>query len=268
MGTKAGKLGGLCLLIALAGWPSVVLAQYTIVLKSGRRITVQSYREEKGMVKFHGFGGEVAIAKDQIQSIVKGAATGRPLSTLGELSGLPPAEDAKRGAAKPKAEKAVGAEGGEAAPPPEKPEDLKAKEEKAYQDKLRQINTELKAARERYALATRRSSGPEPTLLTSEEAIAARTEDLRSRLRDRQHSPSDPGSAKLLTPSPFSGQPPSEIELRGGAAAPTVDAPLPGYTAREKELSDLRARIVQLETDRQRLIEEMRSKGFNALFLE
>ena len=41
------------------------------MLKNGRQITVQSYREEESMIKFQGFGGEIGIAKDQLQTIRK-----------------------------------------------------------------------------------------------------------------------------------------------------------------------------------------------------
>ena len=44
-------------------------ADYTIVLKNGRRFNVQNFREEAGIVKLHGFGGEISIPKDQIQTI-------------------------------------------------------------------------------------------------------------------------------------------------------------------------------------------------------
>ena len=49
-------------------------AEYVLVLKNGRQITVQSYREEGSMIKFQGFGGEIGIAKDQLQAIQKSGA--------------------------------------------------------------------------------------------------------------------------------------------------------------------------------------------------
>ena len=39
------------------------------MLKNGRQITVQSYREEGSMIKFTGLGGEIGISKDQVQTI-------------------------------------------------------------------------------------------------------------------------------------------------------------------------------------------------------
>ena len=54
----------------LVCWSGSVLADYTIVLKNNRRITVKNYWEESGMVKFRGLGGEIGIGKQQIHSIV------------------------------------------------------------------------------------------------------------------------------------------------------------------------------------------------------
>src|SRR5438094_8284422 len=47
-------------------------ADYTLILKNGRRITVQSYREEGGTIKFQRLCGEIGIEKNQIQAIRKG----------------------------------------------------------------------------------------------------------------------------------------------------------------------------------------------------
>jgi hypothetical protein len=49
----------------------------------------------------------------------------------------------------------------------------------------------------------------------------------------------------------------------------SLDAP-PAYTERQRELSDLRSQISQIETERDRIIDEMRAKGFEvgSLFLE
>jgi len=54
----------------LVCWSGSVLADYTIVLKNNRRITVKNYWEESGMVKFRGLGGEIGIGKQQVHSIV------------------------------------------------------------------------------------------------------------------------------------------------------------------------------------------------------
>ncbi len=54
----------------LVCWSGSLLADYTIVLKNNRRITVKNYWEESGMVKFHALGGKIGIGKRQIYSIV------------------------------------------------------------------------------------------------------------------------------------------------------------------------------------------------------
>jgi hypothetical protein len=47
-------------------------------------------------------------------------------------------------------------------------------------------------------------------------------------------------------------------------SVPKVTGPLPPYTERQKELSDLRSQTLQLEKDRERLIEEMKQKNFDS----
>ena len=51
-------------------------ADYVLVLKNGRQITVQSYREEGSMIKFTGLGGEIGISKEQIETVRKTDAGG------------------------------------------------------------------------------------------------------------------------------------------------------------------------------------------------
>ncbi len=267
----------------LLGFPGFLSADYTLVLKNGRRITVQSYREDGGMIKFPGLGGEIGIGRDQVQSILKAGereTQGMSLSGTERPQGGPATlgQEGKPEAGKGPAGQAVGegkeaGAGQKALSPEEKLAQERTKEEKDYQDKVKQITEQIKSARDRFALSTRGSSGPEPTLLNSEEAIRARTDDLISRLRDAQHNPSGPsdaGGINLLTPSPFSGVPPTTTELRPGQVVPRVDAPLPGYTGKEKELSDMRNQINQLTNDRERLIQQMKQKNFDTggLFLE
>src|SRR3989442_14104665 len=261
-------------LLAVFCWTAPLFADYILVLKNGRRITVESYREEGGMVKFRGLGGEIGISKDQVQSILKeGASEGEGqnlrLPTAAESSSIPasasPEEKPKIDEKKDVKEKLL--------TPEEKLAEERAKEESEYRNKVAKITEELKAARDRYGLTTGGSGGPDPTLLNSEEAIRARTDDLNSRLRDAQYNPggpSDAGGVRLSTPSPFTGAPPSTIELRPGEVIPRVDSPLPSYTQKERELSDLRNQINQLTKEREKLIEEMRQKNFNtgSLFLE
>ena len=63
-------------------------ADYVLVLKNGRQITVQSYREEGSMVKFTGLGGEIGISKDQIQTVREVGAEGTSGLNLRELERL------------------------------------------------------------------------------------------------------------------------------------------------------------------------------------
>lgn len=252
-------------------WSGPLFAEYTLVLKNGRRITVQSYREESGMIKFYGLGGEIGIGRDQIQTILKAGGSeekGMVLPGVGGPPAVPLGEakvEEKRETPTEAKEKVLTAE--------EKLAEEKAKEEREYQSKVKEITEQIKTARDRYSIATRGSSGPEPTLLNTEEAIKARTDDLISRLRDAQHNPSGPsdaGGVKLSTPSPFAGAPPTTTELRPGAVIPRVDVPLPTYTGKERELSELRNQINQLQRERERLIEQMKQKNFEtgSLFLE
>lgn len=234
--------------------PESLFADYTLVLKNGRRITVQSYREEGGVIKFPGLGGEIGIGREQVQSILKaGEPESRGMSVLGTerpSAGPAKAGQEETGQAPAGQAKGEGKEAG-AGQTQEKvltPEEEKAKEEKEFQNKVKQLTEQIKAARDRFALSTRGSSGPEPTLLNTEEAIRARTDDLTTRLRDAG-----------LVPG-----------LRPGATTPGVEVPLPGYSGTQKELSDLRNQLDQLSKERERLIEQMKQKNFNtgSLFLE
>jgi len=234
-----------------------LFADYTLVLKNGRRITVQSYREEGGMIKFPGLGGEIGIGREQVQSILKaGESESRGMSVLGTERAAPRGvptgqetkpEPGKVPAGQAKAE-AKDAGAGQTQDKVLSPEEEKAKEEKEFQSKVKQLTEQIKAARDRFATSTRGSSGPEPTLLNTEEAIRARTDDLTTRLRDAG-----------LVPG-----------LRPGATTPGVEVPLPGYSGTQKELSDLRNQVNQLSKEREGLIEQMKQKNFDtgSLFLE
>jgi hypothetical protein len=222
-----------------------VCAEYTLVLKNGRRITVESYREEGGMIKFKGFGGEIGINRDQIEKILRGEGEGSRGMVIGEER-APPSEPPSVGeTATEKGERPAGT--------PETPQsseeklaEERAKEEKEYQERVKALTEQIKTLRDRYALATRGTTGPEPSAPTSEEELKARQDDLVSRLRDAQQA------------------------AAGSAAAPSVKTPLPGYTGKQKELSDMRNRLYQLEKERDKLIGEMKQKNFDtgSLFLE
>ena len=120
----------LLLTLLLCSWTGPVWADYTLVLKNGRRITVQSYREEGRMIKFRGLGGDIGISKDQIQSIQK-ADPGEPALEQTQLQ-----------------EPAAGPQAAERSLTPE---EEKAKEEKEYQQKLVELTGQLKEVRDRYS---------------------------------------------------------------------------------------------------------------------
>ena len=245
---------------------SPALADYTLLLKNGRRITVQSYREEGSVIKFRGLGGEVGISKDQIQSIEQARDA--------EPGGLKPSDSGSRPTSTASAQQAPPEERA-ATPQPEarqlSPDEERAKEEREYQQKVSAVTEQLRAVRDQYSQATRGSTGQEPSLLANPEAIKVLNDDAMARSLDAQSSPVDPGVVRLLTPSPFSSLPPTTTDLNASAPIGTpFYSPPPAYTERQKELSDLRNQALQLEQNRQKLIDEMKQKNFStgSLFLE
>jgi hypothetical protein len=237
----------LLLPVSVYCWTVPALADYTLILKNGGRITVQTYREEGRMIKFHDLGGEISISKDQIQSIEKAAQMPPPQQP--ELQGP---------AAAP-----------QAAERPLTPEEERAKEEKEYQQKLMEVTGQLKEVQDRYSQLLRGTISPEPSQLVTEEQIKASRADVISRFRDATSNPSEPAPVRLLTPSPFSSLPPTITEERPPARAPTAYENLP-YTETQKEFSELRNQAIELDKERERLISEMRQKNLSigSLFLE
>ena len=229
-------------------WTAPVAADYSLVLKNGRRITVESYREEGRMIKFYGLGGEIGISKDQIQSIEK----------VGQVQPSLQSTQLDEPAAAPQfAERTLS------------PEEEKAKEERAYQQKLLEITSQLKEVRDRYSQLLRGTTSPEPTALVTEEQIKASQADVISRFRDATSRPSEPAPVRLLTPSPFSSLPPTIIEEQPPPRAPTTYENLPTNET-QKEFSELRNQANELEREREKLINEMRQKNMSvgSLFLE
>jgi hypothetical protein len=237
----------LLLAVCLYCWTVPALADYTLILKNGRQITVPTYREEGRMIKFHALGGEIGISKDQIQAIEKATQVPPPQPT--QLQGPV--------AAPPVAERSLTAE------------EERAKEEKEYQQKLMEVTGQLKEVQDRYSQLLRGTTSPEPSQLVTEEQIKASRADVISRFRDATSNPSEPAPVRLLTPSPFSSLPPTITEERPPARAPTAYENLP-YTATQKEFSDLRNQAIELDKERERLINEMRQKNLSigSLFLE
>ena len=259
------------LAVLLVAIPAVASAQYTIVLKNGRRITTQAYREEGSAIRVYGLGGEFTIPRDQVQSILRadeGAGKGLDVRDSGAAIETVPAGQTRPTA--PTIERP-------ASPPTESaetPEERRAKEENEYRQRVEDVTNRLKAAENNFLNASRGSSSPDPTVMPStDDAIRRRTDDLNARLRDTQHSPGGSpggGTVSLDSPSPFTGTPPATTDLPPSAPAPSVAPPPPGYTPGERQLSDLRNEMTQLTKEREKLIDEMKQKNFQTgnLFLD
>lgn len=219
-------------IVTISAWTTPAESQHVIVLKNGRQITVQSYREDGSMIRFVGLGGEIGIPKDQVQAILKPGQTGR-----GGLN-IPELEASSRQAA-PEPQK----------PSPPVPRDITqspsasetqplpdADEVKEYQKRLAEVTQKLEAAKEKYFSATQ---GGGTSSNVSKEGIRAWTMDFASRIHDSQ-----------------------KVAGGGGpSSSPPTPPYAPIYTAKEKELSDLRIQIDELQKERNTLVEEMKSKN-------
>jgi hypothetical protein len=218
--------------IALTGFISVAEAQYVLNLKNGRQITVQSYREEGTSIKFAGLGGEIAIAKDQIQSIEKAGQTNKSGLNLPEVD----ASSRSSGNLPQKSSPIP-------TPPMTRPPSLKdtqpavSAETKEYQKRLAEVIQKLEAAQQDYLNATQGGNNSSNVSNQGWQGVAA---DIGSRIRDSQKVPGG---------GPPAGTPPMQ-----GYEAPT-------YTPQEKEVSDVRSRIADLQKQRNSLIEEMKSRN-------
>jgi hypothetical protein len=195
-------------------------AESTLVLKNGRRIVVQSYREEGGMVKFQGLGGEIGIAKDQVRTILKDGEADSADFIVPKRDDLAEAAGAERPPVSPAPEKTG------AGPQDIPPADRSAQEARDYQIQLRALTEEIESLKRRYVLAAR-GYGSEGQAPDSNEVLKAWTLEFSSRLKD------------------------------------SVKQPAAGYTAKEKELSDLREQIQSLEKKRERLLQEMNYRGLD-----
>ena len=210
-------------------------ADYTIVLKNGRQFNVQDFREEVGRIKFHGFGGEISILKNQIQTI-------RPAGEAKSASEVP-----SRSAASVPENRVPALERTDTASQRDNPSSKEKEitkpngtEEEAYRQLIKKIDDQLKELRGRYATETRGNAGLDPFLFTTEEAFRGHQEDLLSRLRDAQYKAQGLPSGGDAQSPPFSTNPP------------------PAYTEKQKLLSDLRNQINRLENERERVIAEMK----------
>jgi hypothetical protein len=220
-------------IVSISASALTAFADFTLVLKNGRRITAQSYREEGSTIKIHGLGGEFGIPKDQIQTILKAdqseqrglsisdlEASSRQTQAPAQKPSVPPARDAK-----------------DALVPSEKKSLVEANEEQEYQKRLAEVTQKLETAKREYLNATQ---GGGTSSNVSKEGFGGWVADLGSRIRDSQNVPGGGGPAS--TP-PMQG----------------YEAPV--YTPKEKELSNLRSQIDSLQKERDSLIQEMKSKN-------
>ena len=217
--------------LGVACWFSLADAQYVLILKNGRQITVQNYRVEGAMIKFTGLGGEIAIAKDQIQAIEKAGQTNRPGLSLPELE-----PSSRQSASVPQKPTPTPTRDATQPPSPKDRPPIATGEEKEYQKRLAETTQKLEAAKEKYFNATQ-GGGSASNL--SKDGISSWAMDFASRIHDSQKTPGGGGASSTPPTPPY---------------APT-------YTAREKELSDLRIQIDSLQTERDSLIQEMKSKN-------
>ena len=225
------KFSSFVALAILGTWAGLVNAQYVIVLKNGRQLTVQSYREEGSTVKIQGLGGELGIPKEQIQSISKAGQNDRRGLNLNSL------ENASRSApvaAKPSAGTPAKRPNDVSADSIDANSSVNAEEEKEYRRKLAEVTQKLESARKRYLEA---SSAGNTGAKFDKEGVRAWTADLAARIQDSQKAGGGPDSTPL---------------------AWTFPAP---YTPKAKELSDMRMDVEKLEKERNELIQEMKSKN-------
>ena len=213
-------------------------ADYTILLKNGREFIVQNFREDAGMIKFYGFGGEISISKDQIQAI-RQAGEARPPKEAPFRS--PPTTVVDHRMAD--IERSNGPEVLEDKTVEKEKESVK--QERAYQQRIKKIDHQLKEFRAHYATETRGNTGSDPTFFTTEEAFRGHQEDLLSRLRDAQYKAQGLASGGAAQSPPLSTNPP------------------PAYTERQKLLSDLRNQIHALESERELVIAEMKENNID-----
>jgi len=160
-----------------------------------------------------------------------------------------------------------------------------------YQDTDRDLTQHIESRRELRWLITRGTTSPDPTLINSLRVLNARIDDINSRMKDSQHNPTrsrGTGIVNLEVGSPFGGGrmimglrhggkvfPGRVIARHADMARPgkvnlpakvlhhkqKVRVPLPGYSYREKELSELREQLIVLYDVRRKLIEDMKQRG-------
>ncbi len=216
----------LMVLLNFGCFTAAAQAQSILVLKNGRQITVQSYRTEGSMIKFNGLGGEIAIPKEQIETIQKVGQTDRPGLSITEMESparrTAPAAPQKPAPAPPTSNE------------PKVAPDLD--EAKEYQKRLADVTFKLETAKQDYFTATQ---GGGTASNVSKDGLKSWAMDLASRIHDSQKVAGGGGASSTPPTYPFA----------------------PNYTAKEKELSDLRSQIDSLQKERDALIQEMKSKN-------
>lgn len=163
----------------MVAWSLPVSADYTLVLKNGRAITVQSYREEGKMIKFYGLGGEIGLSKDQIKSIRKTGEGERQ-----DLSLPAPAVASSRSidVSQPSSN-TPRVESRESTGPEQTPREDAANEALEQQKRLKEITEQLEIAKQRYLNATQ---GGGTSANATPAGYRALTADLMSRLKEKR----------------------------------------------------------------------------------
>jgi hypothetical protein len=227
------KLNSTLVVACILAWWSIAEAQYVLVLKNGRHITVKSYREEGSMIKFSGLGGEIGLPKDQIQTILTPGQTDRRGLSISDLE--TPSRQPAAVSQKPEPSSAR-----DASPRPPDSGETKPSatvdETKEYQKRLAEVTRKLETANREYFDATQ---GGGTASNASKEGLQSWAMDLASRIHDSQKVPGGGGDSSTPPTPPYA----------------------PVYTAKEKELSDLRAQIDRLQKERDALLQEMKSKN-------
>jgi len=180
-------------------------------------------------------GGEFGIAKDQIESIINPGADEEKGMVVPDFNRIQPTVTSRQASKGTLPRNSGKVSEGEVqnkraeAPPAE------WIEEAEYLGRIKEKTDQLKRLTDRYSVATRGSSGPNPGILQGQEAIRGRTADLQSRLKDAQRN--------------------------RAAGARRVNVPPPAYSAKEKELSELRKQIIQTQKERDALIQKLQQKN-------
>ncbi|MGH7854992.1 MAG: hypothetical protein ACREP3_16200 [Candidatus Binatia bacterium] len=219
-------------LIGASGGLDLAQAQHVIVLKNGRQITVQSYREEGSMIKFNGLGGEIGLPKDQIQAILKPGQSHRPGVSISDLEA-----SSRQPATAPQKTPAPAASTATSRPQSVgETTSVPLDEIKDYQKRFAEVTQKLETASREYFEATQ---GGGTGSNVSKEGMRSWAMDLASRIHDSQKVPGGGGDSSTPPTPPYA----------------------PAYTAKEKELSDLRTQIDRLQKERDGLIQEMKSRN-------